>query len=40
MQLGIISEEAARQAKEAGFTVIMGRCMRKENKRLSKENEV
>ena len=35
MQLGIVNEEAARQAKEAGFTVVMDKCMRIEHKRLS-----
>jgi len=35
MQLGIINENAARQAKEAGFTVIMDRCMMIEHRRLS-----
>ena len=35
MQLGIINEDAARQAKEAGFTVIMDRCMMIEHRRLS-----
>ena len=34
MQLGIINEEAARQAKEAGFTVVMDRCMMREHMRL------
>ena len=35
MQLGIVNEEAARLAKEAGFTVVMDRCMMMEHKRLS-----
>ena len=35
MQLGIVNEEAARRAKEAGFTVVMDKCMRIEHKRLS-----
>jgi predicted CoA-binding protein len=34
MQLGIVNEEAARRAKEAGFTVVMDRCMMREYKRL------
>jgi len=38
MQLGIVNEEAARRAKEAGFTVVMDRCMMMEHKRLSREN--
>jgi predicted CoA-binding protein len=37
MQLGIVNEEAARRAKEAGFTVVMDRCMMMEHKRLSME---
>jgi len=35
MQLGIVNEEAARRAKEAGFTVVMNKCMRIEHKRLN-----
>jgi predicted CoA-binding protein len=34
MQLGIVNEEAARRAREAGFTVVMDRCMMREHKRL------
>ena len=34
MQLGIVNEEAARRAKEAGFTVVMDRCMMREHMRL------
>jgi len=37
MQLGIVNKEAARKAKEAGFTVVMDRCMMMEHKRLRKE---
>jgi len=37
MQLRIVNEEAARRAKDAGFTVVMDRCMMMEHKRLSKE---
>jgi uncharacterized protein len=37
MQLGIVNEEAARRAKEAGFIVVMDKCMMIEHKRLSKE---
>ena len=37
MQLGIAHPEAAERAKEAGFTVVMDRCMRKEHLRLSIE---
>lgn len=35
MQLGIVNEEAARRAREAGFTVVMDRCMMVEHRRLS-----
>jgi len=34
MQLGIINEEAAKRAVEAGLTVIMDKCMMIEHKRL------
>lgn len=34
MQLGIINEQAAEKAKEAGLTVIMDKCMRLEHQRL------
>jgi len=37
MQLGIVNEEAARRAKEAGFIVVIDRCMMREHKRLSME---
>jgi hypothetical protein len=37
MQLGIINEHAAKRAKEAGFTVVMDRCMMVEHRRLSME---
>ena len=37
MQLGIVNEEAARRAKEAGFKVVMDRCMMREHKLLNKE---
>jgi predicted CoA-binding protein len=33
MQLGITSEKAAARAKEAGLTVVMDRCMKRELKR-------
>ena len=36
MQLGIVNEESARRAKEAGFTVVMDRCMMREHKRLQR----
>ena len=35
MQIGIVNEEAAKRAKEAGFTVVMNRCMMVEHRRLS-----
>ena len=35
MQLGIVNEEAAKRAREAGFTVVMDRCMMSEHRRLS-----
>ena len=34
MQLGIVNEEAAAKAREAGLTVIMNHCMRQEHERL------
>ena len=37
MQLGVISEEAAEMAREAGFTVIMDRCPKIEHGRFSGE---
>ena len=39
MQLGIVNEEAARRVKEAGFTVVMDRCMMMEHKRLRMERD-
>lgn len=41
MQEGIINEEAATRAREAGLTVVMDRCMRKEVlRRLGREDEI
>jgi predicted CoA-binding protein len=40
MQLGIVNKEAARRAKEAGFSVVMDRCMMIEHKRLSNEGSL
>ena len=37
MQLEIVNQEAANRAKEAGFTVVMDKCMRKEHIRLTRE---
>jgi predicted CoA-binding protein len=36
MQEGVVNEEAAFRAKEAGLLVVMGKCMRKEHKKLQK----
>jgi predicted CoA-binding protein len=35
MQEGVIHEEAARRAKEAGLTVVMDRCILKDHRRLA-----
>jgi len=40
MQLGIVNEEAARRAKDEGFTVVMDRCMMMEHKRLRHGEEL
>jgi len=40
MQLGIVNEEAARKAQDAGLTVIMDRCMKIERRKLDKEEDV
>jgi len=37
MQEGVIDEEAALRARDAGLLVVMDRCMLKEHKRLSKK---
>lgn len=39
MQEGVINEEAATRAKEAGLLVVMDKCMRKEHLRLKEEGE-
>lgn len=36
MQEGVINEEAASRAREAGLLVVMDRCMRKEHQSLKK----
>ena len=36
MQEGIVNQEAADRAKEAGLLVVMDRCMRKEHLKLAK----
>ena len=38
MQEGVINEEAAARARDAGLLVVMDKCMRKEHIRLSQEN--
>ena len=37
MQEGVINEEAAAQAKDAGLLVVMDKCMLKEHKKLKKQ---
>jgi len=39
MQLGIVNEQAAEMAREAGLTVIMDRCMKIEHQRLRGNGE-
>ena len=39
MQEGVINEEAASKARDAGLLVVMDRCMLKEHKRLNKKND-
>ena len=38
MQEGIMKEEAATRARDAGLTVVMDKCMRKEHIRLQQES--
>lgn len=39
MQLGIVNEEAAQRAREAGLEVVMDRCMRTEHRRMSHDGD-
>jgi predicted CoA-binding protein len=39
MQEGVINEEAALRAQDAGLLVVMDRCMLKEHKRLNKKHD-
>jgi len=34
MQLGVVNEEAAKKARDAGLTVVVERCIMQEHKRL------
>jgi hypothetical protein len=38
MQEGVINEEAALKARDAGLLVVMDKCMRKEHIRLTRES--
>jgi len=40
MQEGIVNEDAARKAREAGLMVVMDRCMLKEHARLKREGKI
>ncbi len=40
MQEGIVNEEAAGRAKEAGLLVVMDKCMLKEHSRLKREGKI
>ena len=40
MQEGIVNEDAARKAKEAGLQVVMDKCMLKEHARLKREGKI
>jgi len=39
MQEGVVNEEAASKAQDAGLMVVMDRCMLKEHKRLNKKQD-
>lgn len=40
MQEGIVNEEAAKKAEEAGLQVVMDKCMLKEHSRLKREGKI
>ena len=40
MQEGIVNEEAASKAREAGLQVVMDKCMLKEHSRLKREGKI
>ncbi|MFQ5873522.1 MAG: CoA-binding protein, partial [Dehalococcoidia bacterium] len=40
MQLGIVNEQAAANAREAGLAVVMDKCMLIEHQRLVKEGKL
>jgi predicted CoA-binding protein len=40
MQLGVIDEQAARRAQDAGITVVMDRCLAVEHRRLIGQQQV
>ena len=40
LQEGIVNEEAARRARDAGLLVVMDKCMLKEHSRLKREGKI
>jgi hypothetical protein len=40
MQEGVINEEAAARAREAGLMVVMDKCIRKEHQKLKKQTSI
>jgi len=40
MQEGVVNEEAANKAREAGLMVVMDKCMLKEHARLKREGKI
>ncbi len=40
MQLGIVNEEAARRARDAGLQVVMDHCMMVEHRRLIRDGDI